>query len=717
MGERGWPVRSGVFPPVADPFAAREDVPGVGPVLMSAGMVALVGGDAADAGSSGRHWPCGRTQLASQAAESLWAARAVDLLVWVSASSRASVLSGFVRAAVQLGLAYGDADLVAARLLAWLAGTRRPWLVILDDVRDGADLAGLWPAGPAGRVLVTATGPAVLAEGPEAQVVLRVPPFSLREAMGFLSARLATEDPDQRNGAIDLADAAGGEPATLAMATAVVAATGLSCRAYLDWFTQRRGDLASAGNAYSPGDVAWTLSADVAGRLIPAGGTWPLLVLASMMDAAGIPAAVFTAPATRGYLAGVHPASEPASEEVWAMLLALAHTGLLSIDQTAPEDPAVRMSRAVQQAVLAAASPRLAGRAARAAASALVQAWPDEHPHAWLASALRSSAAAVHGAAGDALWAEGCHPMLLAAGRSLEDAGMPGPAVTWWRIAADDASRLLGPDHPDTLTAAGRLAAALVTSGESAEAVTWAERAHAGLARIRGTADPVTIAAQVTLGTCLAAAGKAGDAVVVLDQAARLSDQAHGSGAPITLAAGDELAAALMAAGHRADAVRCAEHAAAGYARRFGEAHAVTLAARSRLAEAYQAGGELRDAVTEYGHILAAHQEARGADHPDTLAVRAALAGALAAAGDIVTALHHRLQACAGYERVLGADHPETLAARADLARAYSAAGQLGDAVTLLRDAIRRSEQVLSPGDPLTLALRDSLAGIGGVTR
>ena len=69
------------------------------------------------------------------------------------------MLSGYAEAAAQLGLDHGgDAESVAARFAAWLAGTARPWLVVLDDLRDAADLDGLWPAGPAGRLLVTAAG-------------------------------------------------------------------------------------------------------------------------------------------------------------------------------------------------------------------------------------------------------------------------------------------------------------------------------------------------------------------------------------------------------------------------------------------------------------------------------------------------------------------------------------------------------------------------------
>ncbi|MEU6148894.1 hypothetical protein ABZ816_02745 [Actinosynnema sp. NPDC047251] len=35
-----------------------------------------------------------------------------------------------------------------------LAARRGPWLVVLDDVRDPAELRGLWPPGEVGQVVV-----------------------------------------------------------------------------------------------------------------------------------------------------------------------------------------------------------------------------------------------------------------------------------------------------------------------------------------------------------------------------------------------------------------------------------------------------------------------------------------------------------------------------------------------------------------------------------
>ena len=179
------------------------------------------------------------------------------------------------------------------------------WLLVLDDLRDAADLDGLWPGGPAGRVLITAADAAVVADRQQA-VTVPVPVFSQREAMGYLFGRLST-DTDQRSGAYDLAEHLGGEPAALAQASAVMADSGTGCRDYQHRFTRAAGGGCGrrAGGEPPAAAVTWLLSADYAEeQLMPGGSTWPLLLLTALLDSHGIPAAVLTAPAACKYLAG-----------------------------------------------------------------------------------------------------------------------------------------------------------------------------------------------------------------------------------------------------------------------------------------------------------------------------------------------------------------------------------------------------------------------------
>ena len=144
--------------------------------------------------------------------------------------------------------------------------------------------------------------------------------------------------------------------------------------------------------------------------------------------------------------------------------------GLLGVD-TAPAVALVRMSQVVQAAVRAELTGEMPGRAAIAAADALLQAWPEDEQPAWLARTSRLCTYSLQRTAADLLWAGGCHPVLLRAGQSLDRTRLIGPAVTYWRELAEVSDRILGRGHPDTLTARARLAEAYLVAGQVAEAV------------------------------------------------------------------------------------------------------------------------------------------------------------------------------------------------------------------------------------------------------
>ena len=187
-GER---IRAGAVPLLADGFSARpESASALELALVPGAAVALAPGRTGPGGSGDWLKTCGKTQLAVSSAEWLWQSGKVDMLVWAVATSRASVLSAYVEAAVAVMGAdpSGDAETVAGRFVSWLAETSRPWLVVLDDLSDTADLEGLRPDGPAGRVLITTSNPAAV-PGPQRALILSVGAFSPREALSYLMGR------------------------------------------------------------------------------------------------------------------------------------------------------------------------------------------------------------------------------------------------------------------------------------------------------------------------------------------------------------------------------------------------------------------------------------------------------------------------------------------------------------------------------------------------
>ena len=720
-GRPSWPIRSGTVPALADGFTARlETSPGLAAALPPGAAVALVPDRAAApatrpgplAAPDTQDWlrSSGKTQLAAAFAESLWQSGGVDLLVWIEATSRASVLSGYAAAtaAVTGRDQASSCESVAAQFLSWLGETSRSWLVVLDDLSDPATLDGLWPAGPAGRVLVTSAEEAAV---PSGMRIVPLGPFSLREAISYLSGRLAA-DPDKRHGVIELAQDLDLEPVALTQASAVIANTPLSCREYRAQFMHGRDQLAESSSARpSAAAVTWTFSLGRADQLAPGRSAQLLLALTALLDGHGIPETILTAPAADDFLAG--DGNLPANGETApAALAALEQAGLLTVvPVTAP--PTVRISPVLQAALRAEIPEGMRDQAARSAADALLQAWPEGEQPGWPASGLQSCVATLRRITGDQLWDGGCHPVLMRAGDSLDRARLTEPAADHWRDLATTSGRLLGGEHPDTLLVGQRLAGAYLAAGRAADAIPWFQWALDRLTDKLGPDHHDVIEARRRLGHALVAALQVPAAITVLERAAAQFEQVCGPGHADTLGARDELAAAYMAAGQYSDAITLYRRTLADRERAQGARHPQTMTTRHGLADAYLASGRAKEAVAAYRRVVADRERVLGPDNLDTLTARNNLGAAYQKTGKPAAAELACEQAWAGFERVLGPRHPDTLRSRAALAQVYRQLGRYGNARALLRDTADRLQRILPDDDPLITELRQSLADIG----
>jgi len=732
-GRVTWPLRLGTVPPLADGHVARpESAPGLGQLLVPGAAVALVpargAGVAPAPGSPDWAVACGRTQLAVCCAESLWQARELDLLVWVTATSRESIVSAYAAAAAAaIGIEpAGDAESVATRFVRWLAETSRRWFVVLDDLVAPADIDGLWPAGQAGRTLLTTAEPAD-AFGRRQLREFPVAGLSRREALSFLLGRL-TGDRGQRTGAIDLVDLLYGEPLALGQASAVLNSSALSCREYVDQFGRKRAQLAPGlPGRPAAAAISWTLSVEQAHRLLPRGPVQPLLILAAVLDGHSIPATIFATAAAREYAGhssadGMSPAgtSQPGTTrpdtgrlDAWTCVASLERAGMLTID-SAPAPPIVRMHPTVQAAVRAAVSRELLDRAALGAADALLEAWPDEDQMGWLSDSLRACALSVIRLAGDQIWTGSSYRLLFRAGRSLEAAGLTMLAAAHWNRVAAASERYLGPEHHDALAASDHLAEAFLAASKALEALPWFRRVLANRVRMLGSEHPATIEFEVRLGRALLAAGRADEAVAIFERVASDRTRLLGSGHAAALDARDALADAYCAAGRRTDGIRQYQRTLTEREQVQGKNHQATLATCEKLANAYLAADRVKDAVSAYKRVATGRERARGPDHPETIAARGRLAAAYQSAGRMAMAIQLHEETRTDSERVLGVDHVDTLTRSVHLAHAYYAVGRIGDAVAVLRDTAQRCERVLSPDHQLVQAVRESLANIAG---
>jgi tetratricopeptide (TPR) repeat protein len=814
--------RSGPVPPLADCFSGR---PETGPCsvgsLAPGQMVVLM---TQPAPSEPHDWPggTGKTQFAAFLAESLWQARQIDLLVWVVASSRRSILASFAQVFAETmgmdpaGDATGyDTGALAARFVVWLTHTDQRWLVVLDDLADAADMDGLWPEGAVGRVLITTRNPvlasglpgsagspgasgaagvpgfasrpgasgtagvpgfasppgsarllgdlsspgllsapsSVGAAGTRNPAVFPVGPFSPHEALTYLMGRLSA-DPDQRMGAVDLLGELGCEPLALVQASATIASSGLTCRDYRDVFARRREQITKAAGIELPAKaITWTLSVEQADRLSPGGLVQPCLALAALLDGHGIPEAVFATSAACEYITAHRGAGAPDPKEVRNALLGLERVGLLTID-AASAARTVRVHPVVQAAVRSATPSSMRDHAARAAANALLEAWPADDAQRWLADALHCCVASLQQTAPGPLWTDRCHSVLFHAGRSLDDAGLTGPAANYWRALATISERVLGPGHPDTGVAFDRLAGASLAAGLGTEAVALYQRILGARASALGADHHRTLAARAGLGKALLSAGRSAEAITILEGVLAACEHGGGLDDLDILVVQDRLASAYQAAGRHPDAIRLGQRTLTARERRQGADHPDTMNTRgnlastclaagklknaiehggrtladrervlgadhpdtisviSTLASAYHSARRLRDALPLYERALSDRERVQGPDHPDTLGARGNLASAYHSAGRIASALELYEQSRADCQRVLGAHHPDTLAARANLAHAYYAVGRVAEARNLLGDTLAECERVLPADDPLTVAVRESLDAV-----
>ncbi len=506
--ERTWPVLSGAVPPLAEGFNARPET-GQGPWDgLHPGLTVILGPDSDPRTSptfSGRRGGTGKTQLAAAFATRVWTAGELDLLVWVSAGSRDSIVTGYAQALADIKVAAppGQPEAAATQFLSWLAETGRRWLVVLDGLVESADADGLWPHGPGGELLVT-TVVSGLTPAAEERVAIAVTAFSEREALSYMSARLSG-DPYHAAGSLDLALTIDCLPVGIELAVAYLLDSGQDCRQYrlaCERYRQRWQDN-PAGDVLAP---LWMFAVDRARQFAPVELAWPALKLAVVLAPAGIPGAVLTSAAACAYVTGKTSVTTADQASLRAAYGNLERYGLVRID---PDDDnrTVTISAALQSSVRQAMGQRELRQAAEAAADAVYETWPERTAPQQLEQALRDCATSIRRCDGLALWDRGCHPLLARIGHSLDDARLTEIALHYWRDLARRSADYFGPRTPATLQLRERVASAAVAAGRTDEAIGLRLELAADLDEVAGPAHPEAVTSRARLAEALRAAG------------------------------------------------------------------------------------------------------------------------------------------------------------------------------------------------------------------
>jgi hypothetical protein len=655
------------------------------------------------------------------------------------AEDPAVLAAGFGELAAQLGAA-DRGDPVAA-VHGVLAASPARWLLVFDNAPDRTSVARLVPPTGPGRVLITSRNQI----WPPGQS-LEVPVLDPQVAAEFLTSR--TGDTDRR-AALDLAGELGGLPLALEQAAAYVQARGDSLAGYLASFRQRRADLLVRGEPTGyPETVAttWRLAFEDLRQAAP--GAAGLLQLLAFCAPEAVPLRLLLqqGPGLAGRLGGkVALVLAPLLEDELAAGDAIGALRRYSL-VTPAADGSVSVHRLVQ-AVTADQMPAELARQWQQASAALIEAAiPDDtgQPGTWpVCSALLPHAQAALaddsdgmarialflGSSGSYAGARDLqrrvlaaqervlgpeHPDTLTARRRLAhwtgEAGDPAAARDLFAELLPVRIRVLGPEHPDTLTARHQLARWTGEARDPAAARDLLAEMPPVLIRVLGPEHPDTLAVRTNLARWT---GEAGDPAAARDLFAELLPvriRVLGPEHPDTLMARANLAVYTGEAGGPAAARDLLAKLLPVLIRVLGPEHPRTLAVRSNLADWTGEAGDpaaARDLFAEMPPMLI---RVFGPEHPRTLGVRINLARWTGEAGDPAAARDLLAEMPPVLIQVLGPEHPDTLIARANLAVYTGEAGDPAAARDLLAELLPVLIQVLGPEHPDTLAARHQLA-------
>ncbi|MDG4759084.1 tetratricopeptide repeat protein [Micromonospora sp. WMMD710] len=537
----------------------------------------------------------------------------------------------------------------------WLQNNR-DWLLILDDVQDVTDVEPLLgQLTGRGEVVITTRRSLGVARWARLGLTsVRLDALDRAASVRMLTRLTGLDD---EHGAGRLADELGGHPLALEQAAAYLGQhAGMSFDDYHDLLTHRFGTVtADAGEGGSRGRTAaqvWRVSM------------------------------------------GAVTVRSPLASQVWSVLAWLAPDAL-------PEDvllPLTRSGPALGDALALLASYSLVNRADGLVSShRLVQAVArseqtsgedDAGAAALAATVLRSAIPAdpIANVAGWPRWnlllphidalLDNSGPLRLTPNLlyAVEQAatyrlfqGQVPAAITHFEQVVAGRRRMLGDEHPDTLTSRHNLASAYQTAGRVDEAIVLHEHVLSVYRRMLGDEHPDTLASQNNLARAYQSAGRAEQAIELLLRVFTASRRVLGEDHPDTLASRNNLALAIADEGRLPEAFTLLEQVLADRRRVLGDDHPATLATRHNLTYILQRLGRLDEAATELHRVLADRRRVLGDDHPDTLGTRSALALVLAAANRPDEAIRLLEQLLTDQERVLGEDHPGTRGTAATL--------------------------------------------------
>jgi serine/threonine protein kinase len=290
--------------------------------------------------------------------------------------------------------------------------------------------------------------------------------------------------------------------------------------------------------------------------------------------------------------------------------------------------------------------------------------------------------------------------------------GKLAEAEAFYREALEKRRRVLGADHPQTIATEGSLGSLLMDLGRFDEAEPFVRDSLAAARRVLGNEDRDTLIRVNVMGFLLVDQGKLAEAEPYWREAYETGKRVLGADDKDTLVWTNNMGSLVSELGRRAEAEKHYREAYEVTRRVRGEEHPGTLTCAVNLAIALKSLGRMSEAETLMRQSLDVRRRTLGEDHPDTLSSYSNLGGLYRDEEKLDEAVPLLSKAFEGLKRTLGPDHPSTLSTMISLAKLSMRTGNDAEAEALYRAALENSKQVWNEDHPERLIVMNDLGSL-----
>ncbi|KIM93232.1 hypothetical protein OIDMADRAFT_75421, partial [Oidiodendron maius Zn] len=244
-------------------------------------------------------------------------------------------------------------------------------------------------------------------------------------------------------------------------------------------------------------------------------------------------------------------------------------------------------------------------------------------------------------------------------------------AELWFIEVMETRKRVVGTEHPDTLTSMANLASTYKSQGRSKEAEELIVQVMETMKRVLGAEHPDTLTSMNNLALTYESQGRSKEAEELIVQVMETMKRVLGAEHPDTLTSMAGLASTYKSQGRSKEAEELFVQVMETMKRVLGAEHPDTLTSMASLASTYENQGRSKEAEELIVQVMETMKRVLGAEHPDTLTRMASLASIYESQGRSKEAEELFVQVMETMKRVLGAEHPDTLTSIANLASTY----------------------------------------------